>query len=436
VIKLPRAVAGKALDLSADFTLENAAMACFRFAWMIGLFTIVLSGRAGSAPLADDPAAQLLASRGLKKVNSVYILPAEADVQKKVSEARLASRQLSFAIAQQNAMDQGADGRKALLQELLQEQISISEQMAQVDQQMNAMGPAGGNFNVAYARNQLVSQHNQLVAALEITTNRIQLLKQEDSDPRSAQKMGAEVAQRREGFLQTVLDLRTMVDKITAQYAELAGDPSVKKALSDLAAATKNAPKLGPSRGFEENVKLLVKTEKSVLSDDVEFRREREGGVDRLDVTFNGKITEPLVFDTGASLTTISSALAARIGLNPKPSDKRIQIKVADGSVFTATLMTIPSMRVGKFTVNNVPCAVMPPDKTDMDALLGQSFLRNFTYKLTPGTGRLHLARVETGETAAKPARTSNKKTKARRAYKNSTGSGASDGFFGNDPER
>ena len=157
-----------------------------------------------------------------------------------------------------------------------------------------------------------------------------------------------------------------------------------------------------------------MKAEKSVLTEVVELRHK--GGVYEVDVTFNGKTTVPLVFDTGASFTTISAALATRIGLKPQPSDKKVELHVADGGVITANLMTIPSMRVGKFTVNNIACAVMPPDKADIPLLLGQSFHRHFTYKFTPESGRLLLSRVETIEPpdqARRPTRHEENESKA-----------------------
>ena len=60
--------------------------------------------------------------------------------------------------------------------------------------------------------------------------------------------------------------------------------------------------------------------------------------------------------------------------------------------------MTIPSLRVGKFTIKDVECVVMPTEKKNVPALLGQSFHKHFTYKFTPETGKLVLSKVETPE--------------------------------------
>ena len=131
----------------------------------------------------------------------------------------------------------------------------------------------------------------------------------------------------------------------------------------------------------------------------------KQGGVFWVNATFNGKVVKPMVFDTGASLTTIPASLAEEIGLKPSPSDPIVRCETADGTVVEARRMTIPSMRVGRFVVNEVDCAVMPGGKGNIAPLLGQSFHRHFTYKFTPETGHLVMSRVEGLEPTAPPSR-------------------------------
>jgi hypothetical protein len=45
--------------------------------------------------------------------------------------------------------------------------------------------------------------------------------------------------------------------------------------------------------------------------------------------------------------------------------------------------------------VNSVDCAIMPAGKGDVSPLLGQSFLRHFTYEFTPESGHVVMSRVE-----------------------------------------
>ena len=200
-----------------------------------------------------------------------------------------------------------------------------------------------------------------------------------------------------------MLDLRGLVDAANESYKALADDPAVKGALDTLNATTKARLTLGPSKAFLANVKLLEVAEKSVLTENVPLRRE--GGIFWLDVTFNGKVTKSMAFDTGASTVVLPAEFASEVGLKTDPNAPVVQCTVADGSVVEARAGTIPVMRVGQFTVHDVPCVVMPPTKKDVPPLLGQTFQRNFTLKFSPDTGKLTLTRVDAPEAAAtKPA--------------------------------
>ncbi|HEY2156227.1 MAG TPA: retropepsin-like aspartic protease, partial [Isosphaeraceae bacterium] len=159
---------------------------------------------------------------------------------------------------------------------------------------------------------------------------------------------------------------------------------------------------LGPSKAFLANVKLLENAEKSVLTENVPLRKE--GGIFWVDVTFNGKVTKQMAFDTGASTVVLPADFASEIGLRPGPESPEVECQVADGSVVKARASSIPVMRVGQFTVRDVPCVVMPASKKDVPPLLGQTFQRNFTFKFNADAGKLSLTRVDVPDAPAKPA--------------------------------
>ena len=83
-----------------------------------------------------------------------------------------------------------------------------------------------------------------------------------------------------------------------------------------LSTSTKTKHKLGPSKALLEAIKVLEKGEKSVHSENIPLHKE--GGVFHLYATLN-RIPAKMIFDTGASFTTISAALAKKIGLKPGP---------------------------------------------------------------------------------------------------------------------
>ena len=84
--------------------------------------------------------------------------------------------------------------------------------------------------------------------------------------------------------------------------------------------------------------------------------------------------------------------------------DRLDAVQLADGREVQAKLVKIPQVRVGKFIVENVECAVMPENLTNASAILGMSFLRNFSFKIETDTGKLTMSKVD-GPTTGAPAK-------------------------------
>ena len=77
----------------------------------------------------------------------------------------------------------------------------------------------------------------------------------------------------------------------------------MKDALAALSKPSRPKVTLGPSRTHLANVKLLEKAEAGILTETIQLRSDN--GVFWVDVTLNGKITIPMVFDTGAGILSL-----------------------------------------------------------------------------------------------------------------------------------
>lgn len=330
---------------------------------------------------ADPPADALLKEKGLRRSGTSYLLPAESDVQKALNAARAASRDVS-ALAQQKSQ------YEAQLDQAQAEMVGTEQRLILLNQQ------------ISQATN--VQEHNQLAGTINALSGQLNLLRRQAGDE-GRQAAGARLASRREDFIDSVFALRKLVDETSARYAALAADPEVAETLKGLNTPDKRIKMtLGPSKTYLASVATLEKVESTVLSEDVALRKE--GGVYWVDVSFNGKVNRPMVFDTGASSVVLPAELAKEIGLKESPTDTEVTAKIADGTEVKARKMTIPSVRVGKFIVRDVECVVMPAGKKDVPPLLGQSFQRNFSIKFNAGAGTLHLSKLETGDEPAAPS--------------------------------
>jgi clan AA aspartic protease (TIGR02281 family) len=336
---------------------------------------------AGSALRADDaPADDALKAKGLRRAGAAYALPAEAEVAKRLGVVRTLLKDLSLGMAQQQGMTAEAENNKKLI-------VTFTQQRRQLRQQLSMASST--------------EEHNQIVDTMNELGDRINLLLQGGDDSKGAKERAEKVAQKREAYVQALLDLRNLIDKTDKQYANLADDAEVKEALARANAKTKAPIKLGPTRAYLANVKAFQKLEGMILTETISL--QRDGGVFLVDTTLNNKVTKSMIFDTGASSISLPADLASQVGLKPTADTPTVEVHIADGSKVEAKLMTLDTVRVGKFVAENVQCLVMPPKYSNAPALLGGSFLRNFAYKITPETGKLTLSKVAT-PTAERPA--------------------------------
>ena len=308
-------------------------------------------------------------------------------------------------------LETGNQNPQVLIDNYRQQIDWLDQRIGAYDQELANLGPSGGNQAANVYHNLLVQERNVIVSEQRRLVGLINNLgSQRGQFQELKQQFNGEVARLRESYMQAIGDLRKSVDEITAKYAELNGKEEVAKALKDLSASTKTKQKLGPSKDLASAIKWLSKFEGSVHSEAVELHREN--GVDHVDAMLNGKGPFRMVFDTGAGPTLLSADLASRLGL--KASGRTIPCVVADGTTVQAKEMIIRTVSLGKLSVKDVTCVVMPKDKGNVNPLLGQSFLQRFDFKYTQGSGRLVLTKVDPDEPAATPKKGNTAKKKLR----------------------
>ena len=196
------------------------------------------------------------------------------------------------------------------------------------------------------------------------------------------------------------MQIRHEIDKLQEKYADLAADPKIKAAIADYNQAHNKHLKLGPTTSLAGNDRKLKKFEETVLSDSIDIHHSA-GELWEASVVFNGKPPLMMDIDTGASMISLSYKSAVTAGLTPSDNDPTIELQMADGRIVKAKKVIAKSVRVGKFEVDKVECAVMPADLPDAGSALGQTFLRNFTYKIDTERSKLVMTRVEAGAAVA-----------------------------------
>jgi small-conductance mechanosensitive channel len=244
------------------------------FPHRIGRTRIVVLGAvlacAGSEIAAEEGRPEeVLAKLGLKKAGDLWILGAEAEVRSKLDEAKRLSSQLSRALVQQRGMLSEQD-RKAMLKELNTRVSQLRSELKETNQQMRQVPRAGAGRRPNYFFNslaadqyaELMAQRDELQAELDQRTAVLGQLKGQSFDPKARAAIDDQVRDRREALHQAVADLRRLVDATRERYAELAKAPELQQAREALERTSKARLKLGPSREFLANGKLLDRLEK------------------------------------------------------------------------------------------------------------------------------------------------------------------------------
>lgn len=124
-----------------------------------------------------------------------------------------------------------------------------------------------------------------------------------------------------------------------------------------------------------------------------EIRTARHGKSVVLNVILNGRVSARFLFDTGASTVTLSSELAARLGISGNP-EHVMPVYVADGRTVEAIPVLLDSVNAGGAIVRRVPAMIMPKAPgPQIDGLLGMTFLREFDIRFDPARRKLILTR-------------------------------------------
>jgi clan AA aspartic protease (TIGR02281 family) len=345
---------------------------CF-WAWLgVSLAVSPLSAQLNvptTNPAAVQSPEEVLKSKGLARVGPLYILEEDAKIQDRLRSLRQAKVHL----------DDTAHRRA-----LLQLDITAAENsIAQWDAELLAINQRMADTTDAATREEMVSPHNILLSKMREASRMIA----------SRQKVIASLPDSWEEYISALLSLSDQAEAIAHRYEVLAADAAT---VSALAAVNKQmligaAVKLGPSSALAGALPFIRKERQALDSATIKFKIE--GGVPVVNVTLNGKATRTMVFDSGAAIVSLCWDTAQQAGLTPGNDDPVIKLTTASGAVVDARLMTLKSVRLGQFTVENVHCTVLPRAVIGPD-LLGGTFLRNFGVRLDLAKQELHLSQL------------------------------------------
>ncbi len=326
---------------------------------------------------------------------AVVLADARSDLQKRgirvngssanvISESDLASRMKDVATLRRKlnqANSQYADHRKA--------DEKLTAQITQLNQQLVALNAQLANVTDVATNNRLIGAIGAVEGQLRLAyENRQQREKQESI-------LHEQISAARDGYITHVTAMRKSADDVGRLYYN--ADPEVQSLISQLNESASPPVVLQPSSVFLANLRKLDDLQGEILAEDIKLKRE--GNTYWATVKCNGENSLNMVVDSGASTVLLSSNDAAKIGLRPGDKDPLVRLGVADGRSTIGRLMTIRSMQLGQFTIENVECVVLNPEAGNAEPLLGMTFLGRFKFQLDGGKSTLSLTKIKDSAT-------------------------------------
>lgn len=281
--------------------------------------------------------------------------------------------------------------------------VEATRFIEQMNQRMRKLNDDLAKVTTASELGKIESEMNKLKEQIEAQTK---------ENEQAAKKAADEVSAARSLFVNKLLKIRSDVDKMQEEYKAIAEDEDVKEAVEALGKEKDKTLELGPSSRFTKIARDLAKLEEKIDSEEIEVRVENN--IAFVDVILNGQHSTPMVFDSGASIVMLPFSVASEAGLTPTDADETIHMELADGRVIPGKKKIAESLKIGKFTIEQVECAVLDANAPAKDCLLGGNVLQEFTYIMDREAGRLTLTRIAGKEDSKAKATPSRRKGKAK----------------------
>ncbi|MBX2851154.1 MAG: TIGR02281 family clan AA aspartic protease [Phycisphaeraceae bacterium] len=315
-----------------------------------------------------DPV-KTLEDAGLSRTGMEYVIPEETEIIRARTEIKKAQRALKDAEKDFRSAEKKIGKAQAYIAHLQREIEEMKDKVRRSDDQKE------------YARN--MKAYDALVASIE---------KAQADRKEFEEKQQIKIDDAKAAYIATMVTWVQKAAAVQDKYDELAKNEDINNAIKTVSEQDKRKYVLGPSRSFQSINRELTKAAGEYQRGAVDLRKEHN--TLHIDVRINGKPIRSMILDTGASSVSLPFMFAKDLGINPGASDPVVQVQMADGKIVDAWKMTLESVQVGEFIVNDVEALVLPESLHAAPALLGNTFLGNFTFEVDPDRGKLILSRL------------------------------------------
>ena len=319
-----------------------------------------------------DPA-KTLEDAGLTRTGMEYVIEDETEIIRARTEIKKAQRALKDAEDDFRSAEKKIAKAQAYIAHLQREITEMKDKVRKSDSQNE------------YARN--MKAYDELVATIEKTQEERKTFEKEQQ---------VKIDDAKAAYIATMVTWVEKAAAVQAKYDELAKNEDITNAIKTVSEQDKRKYVLGPSRRFQSINRELTKAAGEYQRGAVDLRVENK--TLWIDVRINGKPIRSMILDTGASSVSLPFLFAKDLGITVTDADPTVQLQMADGKIVDAKQVSLDSVQVGEFIINDVQAFVLPEELHAAPALLGNTFLSNFTYEVDPVRGKLILSRLKDEE--------------------------------------
>jgi clan AA aspartic protease (TIGR02281 family) len=310
-----------------------------------------------------------LEEAGLSRVGLEYVLEEENEIIRARNDIKQAQR----------ALKEAEDDFRDAERKISKAQAYIAHLQREIDEMKDKVRKSDSQNE--YARN--MKAYDELVATIERT---------QEERKKFEKDQQIKMDDAKAAYIATMVTWVEKAAVINEKYTKLAENKDITGAIEKLSEEDKRRYSLGPSRRFESINRELAKAAGEYQRGAVDLRKE--GNVLMIDVRINGKPIRSMILDTGASSVSLPYMFAKDLGIEVSDTNPVVQLQMADGKIVDARRVSLESVQVGEFIINDVEAFVLPENLHAAPPLLGNTFLGNFTFEVDPDRGKLILSRL------------------------------------------
>jgi clan AA aspartic protease (TIGR02281 family) len=370
------------IEARIEFVLAMGQRTGTIFAWIIGVVVGLTCYARGDSPPAGNPEA-VFQGRGLTHSGPWLVFPAESEIHDRV-----------WALKQTDDAVRGTTGtHRSLLPDVERGLNSLSELEKQRDTVLKGLDRFKNKQD-----DQSVDAFNNTITQADVLWSKA--IKQSESIDGLIEREG-QVEETRARYIGNLMDATSKAEALAAEYSRLSQDSDLTAAIlqanSGMRAGGGRPISLGPSVTFSNDLEFLHGALKKIVSAWVTVQKTSSvGGLHVLPV-LNGKLTAPMIWDSGCSDAQLSMETARALGLKITDMDPTVEAKIANGSKVKGKVVFLDSVQLGPFTLRHVLCEVTVDDQEGSPSpnLLGNSFQSHFLSRLDQENGRLQLTPID-----------------------------------------